>query len=58
MADTTMEVTQANIERTIRAKENAILMSEFAESIRCDNTQIAGDRYKVRFSEHSERGDL
>lgn len=52
-----MDVTQANIERTIRAKENAILMSEFAESIRCDSTVIDGDRYKVRFSDYSERGD-
>ena len=56
-ADTMMDPTQANLERLIRAKENAVLLSEYAESVKCDASSIAGDRYKIRFSEHSEWGD-
>lgn len=49
--------TIADLERLLAVYEDAQRKSEFAESIRCTATAIAGDRYKITFSEASAEGD-
>lgn len=56
MADTMMPATPENLERYINARDNAEQLSDFAESIKCTAAVITADRYKITFSDYSERG--
>lgn len=49
--------TLAEIDKVVFAKDTAKLMTDYVESIVLDDDVIAGDRYKVTFSERSEWGD-
>jgi hypothetical protein len=49
--------TLPQIEKVLIAEETSKEMVSYVATIVCNASVIAGDRYKVTFSEHSKQGD-